>query len=296
MDPLEPGPDAAPFAGSEPDPGPRPGPPPQPYPPPRPYAPPPPLGLANPYASPPPVGPPPFAPPPFAPPCGAPPPLGPPPFAPPSAYAPPRACAPPAAEPPEPFTRQTVQGACRNPLRLVELVLVEPRRLGATIADAQWPSRLGVLLLGASVLLAIPLGLVLGPSQPWRVAVLLVGALLICLPSLYVFGAFLGSRLSFGQVACVTLVTTAVSALFTFGFFPIVWFLDATMIGSETVTSHHLAVLLLACSVLAGIWQLKIVLATVAERHQGRGRLVFLPWLALLLFIMFRLAHVLALV
>ena len=169
--------------------------------------------------------------------------LGPPPFGPPSAYAPPRAGTPRAAAPPEPFARQAVQGACRNPLRLVELVLVEPRRLGATIADAQWLSRLGVLLLVASVLLALPLGLVLGPRQPWRVAALLVGALLICLPSLYVFGAFLGSRLSFGQVACVTLVTTAVSALFTFGFFPIVWFLDATMIGSETVTSHHLSVL-----------------------------------------------------
>jgi hypothetical protein len=153
------------------------------------------------------------------------------------------------------------------------------------------------LLLG-SVLFALPFGAVLGIDRFWRVAALLVGSMLICLPSLHVFGAFVGARLSVSQNICLSLVVTAVSALFTFAFFPILWFLEATMTGATQVSAHDVAVLLMVCSLAAGIVHLgRVLRGLTGLRHLGPGAvMVLIGWQALFLFITYRMAHFLELV
>ena len=61
----------------------------------------------------------------------------------------------------------------------------------------------------------------LGLDRFWRVAALLLGALAICVPSLHVFGRYLGAGLSWAQTLAVSLAATAVTSLFTFAFAPI---------------------------------------------------------------------------
>ncbi len=185
----------------------------------------------------------------------------------------------------------------RSPLRAMELVLAHRRRLAMNIAhEHRLPAVLAVLFT-VTVLFALPFGAVLGLTQIWRVAALLLGALFICLPSLHVFGQYLGVRFSWMQTLCVSLSMTAVAALFTFAFAPVMVFLRLTMTGAEIVTPQWIAGLLLVCSVSIGIGHLLRLLRGEALLR-GRGPsmpLLLLPWLGLYAFIAARLASVLGL-
>ena len=53
--------------------------------------------------------------------------------------------------------------------------------------------------------------------------------MLLCYPSLQVFGAYLGVQLRPAQCLAIALVIPSAAALFTLGFAPIYWFLQWTM-------------------------------------------------------------------
>lgn len=190
------------------------------------------------------------------------------------------------------LTRDELARALRRPHHLIRLVLVQRERLFASIAREQHLWQLaGALLLG-SLLYALPFGAVLGVARFWRVALLLLGSLAICVPSLHVVGAFIGSRLQLAQTLCLALVISAVASLFTFGFFPIMWFLGATM-GEGSAVEGGLAVGLLAVSLGAGVAQFVRSQRAVSLLRELKPTftLLLVGWLGLLAFITFRLAE-----
>lgn len=199
----------------------------------------------------------------------------------------------PAAEAVGPHGSNQLRSVFLRPLRMLDLVLSQQEKLARTIAGGDNLPILVLSLLYATVLFSLPFGAVIGIERFWRVAVLLVGSLGICLPSLHVFGAYIGCRISIRQNLALGLVITCVAALFTFGFFPIVWFLDATIESeSARVSVGHLAVVLLAFSVAAGI----VHLIRCLRRFHGLVAaypLVIIFWQALFIFITYRMARLL---
>jgi hypothetical protein len=134
----------------------------------------------------------------------------------------------------------------------------------------------------------------LGANKFWHVALLFEGSLLICFPSLHVFGAYFG--LAIGAVQSLALVAwaTCVAALFTFGFAPIQWFLALTMQTGDLIAARDLAVVLLVVALAAGVG----TLVHAAKRGAlARGGQVGMPlvgvWLALFAFITYRMARLL---
>jgi hypothetical protein len=197
-----------------------------------------------------------------------------------------------------PFSRQELRGMLGAPLRMVDLVLGARRRFATNIAQEHRLPTLLLVLAVATAAFALPLGAVMGLGQFWRIAALLLGALGICVPSLHVFGRYMGAGLSWAQTLAVSLAATAVTSLFTFAFAPIVGFLRATMTASAEVHWAEVAIVLLGCALVAGIGQLFWLLrGEPALRRLGpRFGLVLIPWLVLYLFITVRLATVLGLI
>ena len=185
----------------------------------------------------------------------------------------------------------------RAPLRMVDLVLGERRSLVLNVAQEHRLPALSLVLTVATAAFALPFGAVLGLGGCWRVSALLLGGLAICVPSLHVFGRYVGGGLSLWQTLCVSLVMTATTSLFTLAFAPVVGFLRATMTVAAVVTPEAMAVLLLVGALAAGIGQLFRVLGglPVGRRHGSPLTFVLVPWLALYLFITARLASVLGL-
>ena len=193
----------------------------------------------------------------------------------------------------QPHSAAELRVLFRVPFRALELVLTEQERLAQTIASG---SRM-VLLVGAllytTIIFALPYGAVLGVERFWRVALLFVGSLGICFPSLQVFSAYIGCRVNMRQNLALGLVITCVAAIFTFGFFPIQWFLQATMDAeSDVITPYGISVLLLTVSLLAGIGHLYRCLF----RFEGLVRsypVLITFWQLLFIFICFRMARLL---
>ena len=121
------------------------------------------------------------------------------------------------------------------------------------------------------------------------IALLFVGTLGICLPSLQVFSAYIGYRVDPAQSVALGLVMTAVAALFTFGFFPILWFLRATMAEDSTITPQHLSVLLIVFSLAAGVVHLVRCLVSLDGARPGYPLLLAF-WQLLYAFIAYRMA------
>lgn len=196
-----------------------------------------------------------------------------------------------------PHSLEELQRALREPHQLLRLVLVQKERLHHSIArDGHLWWLVGSLALG-TLLYAIPFGAVLGPSQFWRISALLLGPIAICVPSLHVVGAFIGSRLQLSQTLALCLVIAAVASLFTFGFFPIIWFLGATMETSSLITPGGMAVFLLCVSQLAGVVQFLRSQRAVALLREFKVtfQVLLVGWLFLHSFITFRLAITLGL-
>jgi hypothetical protein len=185
----------------------------------------------------------------------------------------------------------------RRPLRAMDLLLAQRRRLATSVALEHRLPSLAVVLLTTTILFALPYAAVEDVNRVWRVPLLLLGSLGICLPSLHVFSRFIGGCLSWMQILCIALAATAVAALFTFAFAPILGFLRATMIGSQVVNAANMSIVLLLFSLGAGIAQLlRLLRGDSSLRGLGASvTRVLLPWLALYIFIFCRLAQVLEL-
>ena len=195
-------------------------------------------------------------------------------------------------EAPIPFETGQLRATFTRPQRILDVVFTDRARLVETVAAKRDLGLLVAVLLYASVLFALPYGAVLGWERFWRVALLFLGSLAICFPSLQVFCAYVGFRITLRQNMAMGLVITSAASLFTFGFFPILWFLRATMLSDSVVTPAHLSVALLVFSLLAGIGHLYRCL----PRFNGGGAgyvALMLVWQVLFVFITHRMATLL---
>jgi hypothetical protein len=138
---------------------------------------------------------------------------------------------------------------------------------------------------------------VLGLDAWWKISVLTLGSMALCLPSLYVFAAFLGLRTTPLTITALASSLPATTALFTAGFAPILWFLRVTFDPkSRDVTWVGLAQCLLAAALFAGVIQL---LRTIPRSRDGRDvnvLIMLMPaWLFVFGYVLVRMARVLEL-
>lgn len=187
--------------------------------------------------------------------------------------------------------------AWRNPLAALELVLAAPDRIGASLGAERSLRSLGLLLLAASALFALPYGLVLGLGAWWRVSVLYLGSTLLCLPSLHVCASFVGARLSGSQALVLALLLPAAAGAFTLGFAPIVCFLRWTMENDAAeVPWTAISRFLLCIGLAAGVIQLwRCFLAARRNADLALLALVLCLWHGIFLYVFARMFRVLAL-
>lgn len=196
-----------------------------------------------------------------------------------------------------PFTNYELRQSWRQPQRCLEIVLAERARLVASIGTRAHLATLTGLLLMCSIVFALPFGAVLGLQKTGDVALLFTGSVLICFPCLQVFSSYLGVKLTVAQNLTVALLVPSAAALFCFGFFPIHWFLEATMAKDSVLSAKDIAVGLLAISLLLGLAHLNRCLFFASALRELRSSVFLLfGWQALLLFITWRMAGVLGIV
>jgi hypothetical protein len=180
--------------------------------------------------------------------------------------------------------------------RLVDVVLAAPERLAANVFRRHLLPRVVGLLAVVSLVAAVPYGCALGVHFWWRIPVLFLGSTLICLPSLHVFGSYLGMRLRLAQNVTLALTIPAVAAMFSLGFTPILAFLRWTITPDDSAaTLDALAILLLVTALAAGVGQLWRCVASVPELIIRRGQFLLVGWHAVFLYVVVRMARVLEL-
>jgi hypothetical protein len=201
----------------------------------------------------------------------------------------------PMERPVAPFDARDLGLTATLPHRAVEIVLVDRERLAKTIGSGAHLGRLTLILATTSTLFALPFGAVLGADFVFHVALLLLGSVLLCVPSLHVFSGYLGCRMTIAQNIVVALLVSAVGSMFTLGFAPIVWFVLATTEGGDG-SVQALSVALLAVALVAGLIHLnRIVMSDAALRPSGAYRLVMAGWQLLFVYVALRMADFLGL-
>jgi len=205
----------------------------------------------------------------------------------------------PGAAPAEPFSDDELRRAFVRPDLAAEVALGGAERLCRNLAEARGLWWLAGLLLATSLVAAVPYGAVPPTASFWRIAALFTGSLAICFPCLHVFSQFLGFRLRLSQNLALSLVLTSVAGLFTLGFFPIVWFIAATVDAApgSLVQPKGLSVMLLTLSLVMGMVQMgRCLVSRHGLSRQARPFPALMSvWLVLLAFITYRMALVLAL-
>lgn len=197
----------------------------------------------------------------------------------------------------EPLESSDVIASLRRPERLVDLVLGQPARIGASIARERALAWLSCAMLLTSVAAAIPYGCVLGFEHWWRIVVLYLGTTAICAPSLFMFTSYLGLRRSLSQIVVLAFTLPASAALFTLGFAPILGFLRATMKPeSDWIGWRSMSVVMLTLSALAGVAQLWRCLLASRREQDGSGLyFVLIGWHLVLAHVLWRMGGVLGL-
>lgn len=206
--------------------------------------------------------------------------------------------APPAVAPPPPvapFTAVELRALARRPDRAFDLLLGSRERLAATVGDERPPWLLAAVLLATTALASLPYGLVHGGLACWKIGALFGGSVLLCWPSLQVFGAYLGRGLQPAQSLALALVISCVAALFTLGFFPILWFLQVTMEHGDRIDAADASLGMIVFALLAGLLQLTRCAAENTRLRANRSLPLLLVWQALVVFVALRMARALAL-
>lgn len=209
------------------------------------------------------------------------------------------AAAPSPQEPVTPFGYGELAATVRRPHRLLDLVLGERQRLAANLKGGVELPALLAALLTCSLLAALPFAAVDGVGRSAHVATLFLGSVLLCYPSLQVFGTYLGVRLHPAQYLAIALVIPSAAALFTLGFAPIYWFLVATMPGpvaggSDVSLGIRVTLLIIAMGLaLSHVNRLLLRDARLAPLQENW--LLWAGWQLLLVFLTWRMAETLGL-
>lgn len=203
----------------------------------------------------------------------------------------------PPAAPPLPYELRDLIGALRSPNGMMQVVLSDKDRLAATLFSGRHPLALLACLLVGAVVFALPFGAIHDWRRAWVVVALYLGPIVVCLPALQVVGQYVGIKLAPSHYVAFGLSFAATAAMFSFGFFPIQWFLSATMHDEGSIIrAGDIGKLLLFVSFAAGVFTMYRILEC-AQRYRwltsGIGLLI--AWQALLAFICLRMAHTLGL-
>lgn len=83
-----------------------------------------------------------------------------------------------------PFAAGELTACLSRPHRMLDIVLGERLRLAANLRTGKSMAALVTILLLCSVAFAIPFALIDGPSRVAHIAVLFLGSVLLCFPSL----------------------------------------------------------------------------------------------------------------
>lgn len=197
----------------------------------------------------------------------------------------------------EPFTDVELRACLSRPQRTLDIVLAERARLVASVVSARAIVGLVALLLVCSTVFAVPFAAVDGTRRVGHVAALFLGSVLLCFPSLQVFGSYLGVRLSLAQNLAISLLIPAAAALFTFGFFPIYWFLDATLPAQNAFSGQTIRVVLLVFSLLLGLSHCnRCLFLDPALKALRSSWPLWIGWQTLVVFITWRMAITLGLI
>ncbi len=199
----------------------------------------------------------------------------------------------PAATPPAspPYSVAELRQVLYLPHRAIDVILTDRSRWLSTVTGGQQaPLLLGVMLLSAG-LYAVPYAAVLNGGRLWHIGALYAGSAAICYPSLHVFSAFLGVRLQPAQSLALSMLSATVASIFSFGFFPVLWFLSATMSEASSAGSvQTISAVLLTVSLCAGLLQLGRCLKHLRQVVGGRSwSVLIIFWQALLVFITYRM-------
>ena len=201
------------------------------------------------------------------------------------------AAAPPAPAAAVPFAHDELRACLRHHLRTLDVVLAERRRLVANVHTATALTSLLAVLILCSIVFTTPFAAVDGFRRSMHVATLFLGSVLLCFPSLQVFGAYLGLRLSPAQNLAVALLIPSSAAMFTLGFFPIYWFLAATMPAGSPVDGVVMRIALLVFAMLLALSHANRCLFVDSALQAFRvNRTLWVGWQLLLVFITYRMA------
>jgi hypothetical protein len=193
------------------------------------------------------------------------------------------------------FSQEEYEGALKRPQQTIEYVLGSRSRLARSVWDGEAPWRLAAMLLAVSLLASIPYGIVSPHGDWWKIAVLYCGSLAICFPSLHIFAQFFGVKLKLMRSLALSMIITATAAIFTFGFFPIIWFLKFSIIRREqtVIGPDELSTFLLYVSLALGLVQIGRCLSDPGFRRAQKSPslwFLFILWAPLLIFITYRMA------
>lgn len=135
--------------------------------------------------------------------------------------------------PTNPMTLQSMEGPITL-LSVIEQLLKQPGRIlhECRSGSMQVPLRLLLSTLLCLGLFGFLLGAFSGGTQLWgaplKVSVGMLVAVLICLPSLYIFSALGGVDARLGQIAGLLLAMVSLTGLLLLGFAPIIWVFSAS--------------------------------------------------------------------
>lgn len=203
----------------------------------------------------------------------------------------PRPTTPP-LPPAEPFAQAELRASLTQPQRMLDVVLGERRRLVANLLGGHEMRSVLASLLLCSLVAAIPYGMVDGPRRVLHIAMLFLGSVLLCVPSLLVFASYLGVRMHWAQHLSIALIIPAAAALFTLGFAPIYWFLEWSMPDGNGGTATR--IVLLVFSLLLALSHLNRCLFVDAGLKALRDNwALWAGWQLLLVFLCYRMARVL---
>jgi hypothetical protein len=178
-----------------------------------------------------------------------------------------------------------------RPHTVLEIVLAERARLVATVCKHANLTVLVAVMVATSIAFTVPFAMVRGPQKAADIAALFLGSTGLCFPSLQVFSSYLGVRATVGQNLALALLVPSAAALFSFGFFPIYWFLEATMAEGSAVSAGTIAIGLLTVSLVLGLAHLNRCLLVDSALSGLRSNWVLLVgWQSLLVFITYRMA------
>ena len=177
---------------------------------------------------------------------------------------------------------------------VTDALLKRPARIAHELLQGH-SSRVRITLLGISVAGLLLYGVVMGcfsaGPQLWAVPLkVLAGVLLstvICLPSLYIFTALAGGRLTLGDVWGLLLASMALTALLLAGFAPVAW-----LFSQSTGTAVWMGWLHLLLWVAALGFGYRLLRSSI-ECTGGRLSRVLRIWAVVFLAVLFQMSTVL---